>query len=722
MQNPHTLLGRRAFLTIAAAAGGGLLIGGSVGANAASASLAKDASGGPPFEPNAWVRILPDDSVTLVMGYIEMGQGTYTSVPMLIAEELEIDLSAVKLEHAPPDDKRFGNPLLGFQVTGGSTTTRAAYQPLRQMGAAARLVLIQAAAARWKVDPATCRAEHGTVVHAASQRRLRYGQLVSDAALLPVPKEVPLKPASAFKLIGQPAKRLDTPDKVTGAALYGIDVRLPGMKVATLAQSPVVGGRLRRVDTTAALKVRGVTQVVQLEDAVAVVAEHMGAARKGLSALVIDWDDGPNANVSTADIVASMKSASARGGVVVREEGGPDAALRSAVRRLDAVYEVPFLIHAAMEPLNCTVHVRPDACELWLGTQVITRAQAAAAKVCGLPLEKVTVHNHLLGGGFGRRLEVDSVERAVAIARQVKGPVKVIWSREEDVQHDMYRPYFYDEVSAGLDAAGRVVAWQHRLTGSSVIKRWAPPLYKDGVDPETIDGAAQPPYAFPSIRVQYQNHEPPIPTAFWRGVAPTHNVFVVESFMDELADAAKADPVAFRLQLLAGNPRAAQVLRRAAAKAGWGQPLGPRRGRGVSVQFAFGSYLATVCDVEVAASGEVTVRRVVCALDTGVVVNPDTVVAQIQGGVIFGLSAALWGEATVAQGRIQQSNFHDVRVVRMNEAPVIDVEIVQSHEAPGGVGEPGTAGLAPALTNAIFAATGKRIRKLPVDPASLATS
>jgi len=718
MQEPNAVLGRRAFLTIAAAVGGGMLVGGAVGASRESAGAQSDAQR---FQPNAWIRMLPDDSVTLVMGYVEMGQGTYTSIPMLIAEELEIDLTAVKLEHAPADDKLYRNPLLGFQVTGGSTTTRASYRPLREMGAAARIVLIQAAAQRWGADASACRAERGTVVHPASGRRLRYGELVADAARLPVPDVVPLKPASQFKLIGQPAKRLDTPDKVTGAAKYGIDVRLPGLKVATLVQSPVVGGRVRRVDAAAALRVRGVTQVVQVQDAVAVVAEHMGAARKGLAALVVEWDDGVHVGLSTADIVASMKAASAEGGVVVRRDGDADVALKGAIKRLDAVYEVPFLIHAAMEPLNCTVHVRPDSCEVWLGTQVITRAQATAAQVCGLPLHKVTVHNHLLGGGFGRRLEVDSVEKAVGIARHVAGPVKIIWSREEDCRHDMYRPYFYDVLSAGIGADGSPVAWRHRITGSSILKRWAPPLYKNGFDNETIDGAVAPPYALPNMQVEYRNHEPPIPTAFWRGVGPTHNIFVVESFMDELANAAHADPVAYRLALLSKNPRAANVLKIASARAGWGEPLPSRCGRGVSLQLAFGTYLATVCEVEVDSSGDVKVRRVVCAIDTGVVINPDTVVAQIQGGVIFGISATLWGEATISRGRIQQSNFHDMRVVRMSEAPPIDVEIVRSGEAPGGVGEPGTSGLAPALTNAIFAATGKRLRKLPVDSGALAT-
>lgn len=708
-------LSRRGFLSIGAALGGGLLIGVGLGAMPDAAEAAGASAGTPPWTPNAFVKIAPDGRVTVTMGYIEMGQGTYTSVPMLIAEELEVDLAAVRVEHAPPDDKLYGNPLLGFQVTGGSTTIRAAYEPLRRAGATARTVLVQAAAQRWKVAPDSCKAARGEVVHAASGRRLKYGALVADAAKLPLPEKVALKAPADFRLIGTPAKRLDSPAKVNGSALYGIDAKVPGMKVATLAQSPVFGGRLRSVDDSKAKAVRGVRQIVRLDDCVAVVADHMGAAKKGLAALAIEWDGGANAGIDSAAIVESMKQASLQTGAVARNEGDNAAAMTGAAQRLEAVYEVPFLVHAAMEPLNCTVHVRPDGCEVWVGTQVITRARAAAAAASGLPVEKVTVHNHLLGGGFGRRLEVDSITRAVQIAKQVDGPVKVVWTREEDTQHDMYRPYFYDRVSAGLDAQGRPVAWRHRITGSSILKRWLPPAYNNGFDPETIDGAEKPPYALPNIRIEYVNHEPPVPTAFWRGVGPTHNVFVVESFIDELAHAAKADPVDYRRALLGANPRAKAVLELAAQKAGWGTPLPPQRGRGVSLQFAFGTFMALVAEVEVPKDGgEPVVRRVVCALDTGVVVNPDTVQAQVQSGVIFGISGALWGEATVKDGRIEQSNFHDVRPLRINETPAIETHIVASGEAPGGMGEPGTSGIAPAITNAIFAVTGKRVRKLPV--------
>lgn len=705
-----TNLSRRHFLSAAAAAGGGLLIGVGLGALPKLAQAASTA----PFEPNAFVHIAIDGRVTLTMPFVEMGQGTYTSIPMLLAEELEIDLAHVRLEHAPPSDKLYSNGILGFQVTGGSTTIRSSYEPMRRAGAAARLMLIHAAAKRWHVDASSCHAQHGTVMHAASGRTLGYGALVQDASALPIPASVMLKPRSDFKLVGTSARRLDTAGKVNGSAVYGIDAKVPGMKFATLAQSPVFGGRLRRVDDMKARAVKGVRQIVVLDDCVAVVADHMGAALKGLAALAIEWDAGPNVTLDTATIVASMKAASAGSGAIAVSEGNVATALAQATVKLEAVYELPFLIHGAMEPLNCTVHVQADSCEVWVGTQVLSRAQAAAAAVTGLPVEKVTVHNHYLGGGFGRRLEIDSITRAVQIAQQVKSPVKTVWTREEDVQHDMYRPYFYDKVSGGLDAGGKPVAWSHHITGSSVLKRWYAPAYVNGLDRETVDGA-HPPYAIPNLQVAYLNHEPVVPTAFWRGVGPAHNTFVIESFIDEMAAAAKQDPVAYRLALLATNPRAHAVLKLASEKAGWGDMLPAGQGRGVSVQFAFGTYLALVADVAVAGDGEVTVKRVVAAVDAGVIVNPDTVHAQMQGAIIFGIAAALYGQATVKDGRIEQSNFHDVRVLRINETPVLDVHIVASGEAPGGMGEPGTAALAPAVTNAVFAATGKRIRKLPVN-------
>ena len=714
---PLSTATRRGFLQGSAAVGGGLLL--SFGLPPALGTAAAAAEPGS-FAPNAFIRIRPDGQVTLIMPQVEMGQGTYTSMAMLVAEELEVDLSDVRVEHAPSDDQLYGNPLVGVQFTGGSTSVRAFFEPLRRAGATARSMLVSAAAETWQVDPAGCRAEKGAVIHDATGRALDYGELVDKAATLPVPENVALKGAKGWRLIGTPAKRLDTADKVNGRAVFGIDVQIPGMKIATLAQAPVFGGRVKSVDDSKAMAVKGVRQVVRLHDAVAVVADHMGAAKKGLAALEIEWDEGPNASLGTADVVRELESASQRAGAIALREGDVEAAMASAATKVEATYQMPFLAHAAMEPMNCTVDLRQDSCEVWVGTQVLSRAHAAAAQTAGLPPEKVKVHNHLLGGGFGRRLEVDGVVRAVQIAKQVEGPVKVIWSREEDIQHDMYRPYFFDRMSAGLDEKGMPIAWHHRFAGSSILARYFPPAFKNGLDPDTIDGAVDLSYALPNMRVEYVRVEPPgIPTAFWRSVGPSHNAFVVESFMDELAAAANKDPLEYRRALLDNAPRAKAVLGVAGEKAGWGQPLPQGSGRGVSLQSVFGTYMAQVAEVEVAQDGEVRVRRVVCAVDCGTVVNPDTVEAQVQGAIIFGITAALYGEITLKGGRIEQSNFDTYQLLRINETPVIEVHIVPSFEPPGGMGEPGTSAIVPAVANAIFAATGKRVRKLPVDTSAL---
>jgi isoquinoline 1-oxidoreductase beta subunit len=726
---------RRTFLKVGAA-GGGLLLGFSLSVRVNAAPTVGDATQ-EEFAPNGFVRIDREGRVTLVMPQVEMGQGTYTSMSMLIAEELEVNLERVTLEAAPPDDRLYANALIGSQVTGGSTSVRAMWQPLRRAGAAARIMLITAAGRRWHVDPMTCRAENGEVIHPPTGQRLTYGALVDSAARLPVPADVPLKDPKDFRLIGTPAKRLDTPDKVNGKAQFGIDVKIPGMKIATVAACPVFGGKLAGVDDSAALAIKGVRQIVRLDDAVAVVADHMWAALQGLAALDIDWDEGPHSKVSSADIAWQMEIASQKPGVVARKEGDFAKAMAQAVHKVEAIYQAPFLAHATMEPMNCTVHLRADGCDVWVGNQIITRAQATAAEVTGLPLEKVQVHNHLLGGGFGRRLEVDGVTQAVRIAKQVDGPVKVVWTREEDIQHDAYRPYYYDRLAAGLDENGQPVAWSDRITGSSVMARWFPPGFKDGLDPDAVEGAADPPYGLANILVDYVRYEQPgITTGWWRGVGSTHNIFMVESFIDELAAAAKRDPVEYRRALLgkasdtetglnpaataawSGPPpepaRVKAVLDLAAEKAGWGTPLAERHGRGVAVQYAFGTYLAQIAEVGVSKDGEVRVDRVVCAVDCGMIVNPDTIKAQIEGGVIFGLTAALFGEITIRDGRVEQSNFSDYRVLRIDEAPNVEVHLIKSNEAPGGIGEVGTVGAAPALTNAIFAATGTRIRKLPV--------
>lgn len=707
---------RRAVLKAGLAAGGALVLGFYLPERQAKAAPAAASA----FAPNAFIRIDPKGGVFLVMPMVEMGQGTYTAQAMLLAEELEVGLDQVTVEHAPANDALYANSILHIQSTGLSSTVRAFYAPLRQAGAVARSLLVSAAAAKWNVDPAACTARLGVVHHEPTSRQARYGELVTAAAVLPVPRAdaVALKQPKDFKLIGTSARRVDTVHKVDGRATYGIDVRLPGMKVAAVAISPVLGGKPKSVDQRAALAVKGVRQVVQTEESVAVVADHMGAARKGLGAAAIQWDDGANAGVSTRQLIRQLEEASRKPGVVARNEGDVQKALAGAAKRLDAVYQLPFLAHATMEPMNCTVHVQRDRCDLWVGTQCPTLTQMVVGEALGLPQKSVEIHNQYLGGGFGRRLEPDGSLLAAKIAKQVSGPVKVVWSREEDIRHDMYRPYYFDRLSAGLDAAGMPVAWTHRVSGSSVFARYVPQLFLNGLDPDAVESAAETPYAFPATHVDYVRVEPPgVRTAFWRGVGPTHNVFVVESFLDELAHAAKKDPLAYRRALLAKNPRALGVLNLAAEKAGWGSPLPRGRARGISLQFAFGSYLSEVAEVEVSGDGDVRVRRIVCAVDCGITVNPDIVAAQMEGGTLFGLTAALYGEINFENGRVKEGNFDTYRALRMNEAPVVETHLVKSTEAPGGIGEAATAIVAPAVTNAIFAATGKRIRVLPISKA-----
>ncbi len=656
-----------------------------------------EAATGADFVPNAFIRIERDGQIILTMPYVEMGQGTYTSIPMLIAEELEVDLKRVRLEHAPPNRKLYGNPVFGGeQATGGSTAMLAAWRPLREAGAIARTMLVSAAAKRWDIDPASCRARNGEVLHAPTGRRIAYGELAADAAHLPVPENVTLKRPEDFTLIGRPLKRLDAPAKVNGTAIFGIDVRPPGVKVATLAQCPVFGGRLKSSNDAAAQAVKGVRQIVTAPRRRCRGGRPHGCCEKGAGRAGGRMGLGPHAKLTTEEVASELEKATLKSGPVGQNIGDVDRALARAVTKVEATYQVPFLAHATMEPMNCTVHVSKDSCEVWVGSQVIARVQAAAAKTAGLPLDKVVVHNHLIGGGFGRRLEIDGVIRAVQIAQHVDGPVKVVWTREEDIQHDMYRPYFFDRMSAGLDEKGMPIAWNHRFAGSSILARWLPPTFKNGLDPDTTDGAIHLVYALPNMHVEYVRVEPPgIPTAFWRSVGPSHNVFVTESFVDELAAAAKQDAVAYRRALLDRSPRAKTVLELAAEKAGWGQALPERVGRGVSLQFVFGTYMAQVAEVAVAKDGTVGVRRVVCAVDCGTVINPDTVQAQIQGAIIFGITAALYGEITLKDGRVEQTNFDTYQMLRMNEAPSIEVHIVQSSELPAGWANPGPPRSAP---------------------------
>jgi isoquinoline 1-oxidoreductase beta subunit len=710
---------RRQFVLAGAAAGGALVLA------VALPQLRRrhtGATAAPAAELNAFVRIAPDNSVTLVMPKVEMGQGTYTSLPMLIAEELEVDLDAVRLEAAPPNPEVYGfkpdpsapEGISYDQSTGTSLSIIQCWTPLRQAGASARVMLIQAAAQRWGVPAASCHAERGQVIHAASGRRLSYGSLAAAAAAQPLAAPPPLKDAKSFRLIGHPTRRRDTPDKVNGRAMFGIDIRPANTKVALIARSPVDGGTIAGLGSDAALAVRGVRQVVNEGDCVAVVADDTWAAMKGMKALAPRWNDGPKAAVQQAALVGALEAAVREPGVVALSKGRPAAAVQHGARQVEALYHQPFLAHAALEPMNCTLEWRQGECEIWTGTQAPDRAVAKLAAL-GLQPHQIRLHNQLIGGAFGRRLEVDGIVLAARIARHVSGPVRVLWTREEDIQHDCYRPYYVDRLSAVLDAHGRPATWRHTIAGAGL---WA--LYygedtvKQGVDYDAVTCAADLAYPIDNMEVRFVRRDPEgVPTGWWRGVGPTRSIFAVESFMDELAAAAQVDPVHYRRTLLTA-PRLQAVLDLAADRAGWGTPLPPGSGRGVSVQSAFGSYLAQVVEVSMNAQGQPRVVRVVCAFDCGQVVNPDTVRAQLEGGATFGISAALGNEITFADGRVQQSNFHDFPPLRMEAAPRTEVHLVASSENPGGVGETGTACVAAALCNAIYAASGKRVRMLPV--------
>ena len=694
---------RRRFLKVSLLACGALLV---------TVPLARraGAAGAGGTRLNAYLRIDSSGLVTCVSPKVEMGQGTYTSLSMLIAEELEVGLDQIRVEDAPPDPKVYGAD--GLQETGGSTSIRECWPLLRTAGATARTLLVRAAAQSWKVPVAACHAERGEVVHGESGRRLGYGALAAQAARLTVPAKVALKNPKDYKLIGRTTPRLDTPAKTDGSARFGIDVRLPGMRYAALALSPVEGGSVAGLDAAAARAVPGVRQVVQEPDLVAVVADHTHAARSGLEALRIRWNAGPHGTVQQARLVADLDAAVERQGVLAHRTGNPAAALRRSVRVVEARYHQPFLAHATMEPMNATVHWHDGICEIWSGTQAPARAVEKLAAL-GLEPHQVRLHNQLIGGGFGRRLEVDGIVIAARVAKHVAGPVQVLWGREEDIQHDRYRPYYVDHLKAGLDAHGQPSAWLHTIAGSAVMEVYYGTPLKNGVDEDIVTAAADPAYALPNFAVRYVRQEPPgVNTSWWRGVGPTRSVFVVESFIDELAATAGQDPIAYRRPLVK-DARLRAVLDLVAEKSGWGTPLAKGRGRGVSIQSAFGSHLAQVAEVAVE-GGAVRVERVVCAFDCGQTVNPDTIHAQLQGGVIFGLSAVLGGEVTFTNGRVQQSNFNDYPVLRLGEAPRIESHLVESHESPGGVGETGTACIQAAVCNAVYAATGTRVRTLPV--------
>ncbi len=663
------------------------------------------------------------DGIVFIIPNVEMGQGIYTAEAMLIAEELEIGFGQFTVVPAPPNPELYATPLLHFQGTGGSTSIRSWWEPLRKAGATARMMLVTAAANRWNVDPGRCLAADGRVSHPDTGRSLAYAVIAAEAAALPPPTDVPLKDPANFKLIGTSAKRIDMPGKVDGSAIFGLDVRVPGMKVASVIASPVFGGRLRSVDDSDALKVPGFVEVIKIDNAIAAVADNTWAAQRSAAALKIQWDDGDNVNVSTASIRDELVIASKDGTpIVALNQEGAIEGLSKGTKRLDATYELPFLAHATMEPINTIVHVQPDGCDIWCGTQVPATAVMLAAQITGLPQGKVRMHNQLIGGGFGRRLEADSIAQATQFAKQVSYPLQVVWTREEDIRQDYFRPAYHDHVSAALGAGDLPIAMWHRTTGGSVLARFAPAaMGPDGLDSDVVEGSVEIPYDIPKRRVDWVRHDPPkgLPFSWWRGVGPAHNVFVIETFIDELAHKAGQDPIEFRAKMLAHNPRALAVLNLAAKESDWATPLPARHGRGVSLHQAFGSFCALVVEVAVWPEGTIKLIKATAAIDCGYTVNPDTVAAQIEGGTMFGLSAALFSGIEFEGGKTVQSNFHDYRILRIDEAPRMSVHHIQSAENPGGIGEVGTASAFPALGNALFAATGVRLRSTPFDHTKL---
>jgi isoquinoline 1-oxidoreductase beta subunit len=665
-----------------------------------------DAAAAEHAKMSAFLRIAPDDTVTVLLPHSEMGQGIWTSLPMLIAEELEADWSKVRVEHAPAAPAYF-HTVWGQQGTGGSTSTWTEFDRMRKVGAVARDMLVRAAAQRWKVDAKTLRAENGAVV--GHNQRAPFGSLVAAAAKLAPAHEVPLKDPKDWKIIGKPHKRLDGPEKVTGRAVFGIDVGQPGLKVAQVTRSPVFGGKVKAFRGEAALAIPGVKKVLQVPTGVAVVADNFWAASRGREALKIDWELGTGASIDTTQIEKDLRALVKKPGRVAVEKGDVGAALARAKKRIEAEYDVPYLAHAPMEPLNATVHIQPDRCDVWTGTQSQTNDQKAAAEITGLPSEKVFIHTTFLGGGFGRRAnpKSDFVSEAVHVAKAAGGPVKTVWTREDDMAGGWYRPMFVHRIEAGLDGVGALVAWRHTIAGQALFRG-------TGLDRSALEGVSDSPYLTGIGARLVTLHSPDIgvPVLWWRSVGHTHTAFAMETFIDEVAHATKHDPVDFRRTLLKDAPRRLRVLEAAAEKASWGKRLPSGIGRGVAVHESFGGFVAQVAEVSVE-KGKIQVHRVVCAIDCGTVVNPDGVVAQMQSGVAYGLTAALYGRIGIKEGRVQETNFDDYRVVRLNNMPPVEVVIAPGGGKMGGAGEPATPPIAPAVGNAVFALTGKRLRSLP---------
>ena len=727
---------RRDFFRIGLVASAGLTLAAFVPTESFAESVpAATPKPGAGFAPSAFVRIAEDSTVTVICKHTEMGQGTYTGLPTIVAEELDADWAQVRAEGAPANPKLYNNLSWGqAQGTGGSSSIANSYAQLRHAGATARAMLVAAAAKLWSVPADSITVAKGVVSHKASGKKVSFGSLAKLAATLPVPTEVRLKDPKQFVFIGKRVSRTDSVAKTNGSAIYTQDLKLPGMLTAVVAHPPRFGAKVKSFDPARAKAVAGVVAVVGIPSGVAVVAKDFWSAKKGRDALTVDWEESQAVKASSTELTTQYRALAQTPGAVARKDGEVTAALGKAAKRVEAEFEFPYLSHASMEPLNCVVQLGKDGCEVWNGEQNQTGDQFAISKVLGLRPDQVKLNQLFVGGSFGRRanpqsdyvLEAVFIAKALSTSATAGAPVKLLWTREDDMQGGYYRPMYVHKVSAGLDAQGKPVAWQQRIVGQSIAAGTAfePMMVKNGVDGTSVEGAANLPYAIPNLQVELHSPRSGIPVQWWRSVGSTHTAFSAETIMDELATLAGKDPVAFRTELLDKHPRHQGVLKLAADKAGWGKPLpagkaGERRGRGVALHESFHSVVAQVAEVTVAADGSFHVDRVVCAVDCGLAVNPDQVAAQMEGGIGYGLSAALSGAITVTQGAVDQSNFHDYPVLRMPEMPKVEVHIVPSTENPSGVGEPGVPVIAPAVANALFAATGKRLRKLPFVTADL---
>jgi isoquinoline 1-oxidoreductase beta subunit len=706
-------LSRRQFLKMTAGTGLSIAVAASpLGFRLLSATeLEKE---GAAVQLSAWLRIAPDNAVTVIVNKSEMGQGVYTSLPMIVADELDADWKNVRMEAAPAADA-YKDPAWGTQATGGSTTIRHMYEPLRKAGAAAREMLMTAASQEWGVPITECAVSQGKVRHTKSARFLTYGQLAEKASHLTVPQNPTLKKESQFRYIGKAIPRLDMYDKVNGTAVFGIDTFAPDMLYAAIARPPAYGAGLASMEKSTALTITGVQQVVPIYSGVAVCADTIDAAWKGRDALKATWQDGRYPQLSTKSLEQEFISRLNAKGVMARNDGDAGGAINAAAKKIEATYVLPYLAHATMEPMNCTAHVRAAGCDIWVPTQNQTGVQMLAARMTGLKPEQVQVHTTYLGGGFGRRFETDVVEEALTVSMSTGRPVKLVWKREEDMQNDFYRPANCSKIQGALDATGRVTAWSHKIVCPSIFSRVFPGMVKKGIDPAAVEGLENMEYEVPNLQVEYVRMDTPVPTGFWRSVGSSHNAFTVESFVDELANAAGKDPLEFRLNLLKKHPRARRVLQTAAEKSGWGKSLSKGQARGIAYHFSFGSYVAQVAEVSVnKQNGTIKVHKVTCAVDCGSIVNPAIIQNQMMGGLTMGLSAALKEKVEFAKGGVKSENFSDYELLRMSEAPDVDVHIVKSAEKPGGIGEPGVPPIAPAVANAIFAATGARVRRLPM--------